>query len=235
MSAATEFDRWRFQKNPKSDWGLSWFISNELCKRFYASHGIVPWVISHEGLGYYGITLNQLPCKSAPKKSEPYGRLKMCGDVENWVTGSPGDHGLNAIRLCRESASREEIVKRAIGHLRFSPRPDDSHFTCRHKRRGSSYVMCYEIAAILALQPTDGVLQIWNHPLHTARVVAELDPQYKMSEYPGSFLFVMKDRQCLLAGDGRLLCGKSEDLWHRYMAGESEDSLAGYIWSVLNA
>lgn len=86
MSAATEFERWRTRSSPESDWGLAWFISNELCKRFYASHGIAPWVINHDGLGYYGISLNQRRCKASPKQVEPYGRLTIGGNVEKWVT-----------------------------------------------------------------------------------------------------------------------------------------------------
>jgi len=43
--------------------GLAWFLAYQFCQRYYVSHGIVPNVIDHDGLGYYGIRLDPLPCK----------------------------------------------------------------------------------------------------------------------------------------------------------------------------
>lgn len=91
MNAFSLFEHWRLVKSPDRSWGLDWFLANEICKRFYASHGIVPWVIDHEGLGYYGIMLNQLQCKVSEKSCRPFGRVTMAGDVENWRTGGPGN------------------------------------------------------------------------------------------------------------------------------------------------
>ena len=50
-------------------------------------------MIAKEGLGYYGIMLTQVGCPVEPASTKPYGRLTMAGDVENWRTGGPGDHG----------------------------------------------------------------------------------------------------------------------------------------------
>jgi hypothetical protein len=43
--------------------GLAWFLAYQFCQRYYVSHDIAPNVIDHDGLGYYGIRLDPLPCK----------------------------------------------------------------------------------------------------------------------------------------------------------------------------
>ena len=42
---------------------MAWFLAYQFCQRYYVSHDIVPNVIDHDGLGYYGIRLDPLPCK----------------------------------------------------------------------------------------------------------------------------------------------------------------------------
>jgi hypothetical protein len=44
----------------------------------------VPHVIQKEGLGYYGIQLDYLPCKVNGNAPEPLGQICMAGDIENW-------------------------------------------------------------------------------------------------------------------------------------------------------
>ena len=61
MSIDTVFESWR--QNKEGDWGLAWFLAYQFCQRYYVSHDIVPNVIDHDGLGYYGIRLDPLPCK----------------------------------------------------------------------------------------------------------------------------------------------------------------------------
>jgi hypothetical protein len=46
----------------KPFWGLTWLLASQICKRFYASHGIVPWSINKEGMGFYGILLSEFSC-----------------------------------------------------------------------------------------------------------------------------------------------------------------------------
>ena len=87
------FYEWRKENRHIKNWGLAWFLANEFCKRFYASHGIIPQVTSHEGLGYYGITLDKTRCAVHRQENEfSLGRFSILGDVENWSTGGPGDH-----------------------------------------------------------------------------------------------------------------------------------------------
>jgi hypothetical protein len=133
MDAVSSFIEWRKNNSADQSWGLAWFLANEMCKRFYASHGIVPWVIGHQGLGYYGIALNQLKCKVHNSRAEPLGRFTMGGDVENCATGSGGDHRLDTIKLCDDGASIDTLITEAINHFRFPPFPEQSHLHCRHK------------------------------------------------------------------------------------------------------
>ncbi|MDP5460059.1 hypothetical protein [Alishewanella sp. SMS8] len=100
MELPSLFEQWRTIKGPKNSWGLSWFLASQLCRRFYASHGIVPWVICHEGMGYYGISLHKLPCKVNGIDNATLGRFSIAGNVENWLTGGPGDHACNLIDQC---------------------------------------------------------------------------------------------------------------------------------------
>jgi hypothetical protein len=227
------FRNWRTIEYSGNDWGLAWYLAYEFCRRFYASHGIVPHVISHEGLGYYGIQLENLQCSVNPASVEPYGRMAMCGDVENWRSGSPGDHGLKAQQMHVEGMETTAIVKAAIRHMDLPAMPTSSHVGCRHKRWGDSYVLCFEIATIIALRNGFEKVSIWNHPEHTKRAIEELDPKNGMKEHPGGFLLRRDEKMVVIAGDGRLLYESGDDLWARYMAGESVGDLAQDVESRL--
>ena len=234
MSASELFSYWRSIKRPKQSWGLAWFLANEFCRRYYVSHGIVPWVIEHEGLGYYGIQLDHVRCKMNKNYNGPYGRMSMGGDVENWRSGSPGDHGLNAMEMCSTNVPTEKIVQRAIAHMGIEPIPSVSHLHCRHKRWGASYILCFEIATIIALRNEPDDLRIWNHPYHTERKILELDPKSGMSEHLGAFLFVRGDKELLLAADGRLLGGSERNLWNSFMNGYGASYLADLLEEDIN-
>jgi hypothetical protein len=227
------FRSWRQIEHAGNDWGLAWYLAYEFCRRFYASHGIVPHVISHEGLGYYGIQLEALQCSVNGSSGEPYGRMAMCGDVENWRSGSPGDHGLQAQQMHVEGMETTAIVKAAIRHMDLSEMPQSSHVACRHKRWGDSYVLCFEIAAMIALRNGFEDVSIWNHPHHTMRAIEELDPKCKMKGHPGAFLLRRDEKMVVIAGDGRMLDGSGDCLWSRYMAGESVGDLARDVESRL--
>lgn len=235
MDAPSLFEHWRHIKNPQHSWWLAWFLSNAICKRFYSSHGIVPWVIDHEGLGYYGITINHLPCPIHSKKPEVIGRFTCNGNAENWRRGHPGDYGCKLTEHCSNGSSAEELLKSAISHFELPAFPEKSHLLCRHKRWGSSYEICFEIATIIALQHESEEIRIWNHPAHTRRQIKELDPKAKMEEHPGAFLFVSGERQVCLLGDGRLLEEPNQDLWVQYMGGTSSAILANQIVRKLDA
>lgn len=224
MDVVTLFESQRTERNGPH-WGLAWFLAWQFCRRFYASHGIVPHVLAHEGLGYYGIQLDTVCCRVNGPIEHTFGRMACAGDVENWRTGSPGDHGLDTERQYDEGVPTDELITQAIRHLDFPTRPATSHLACRHKRWGASYVLMFEIATIIALRARDG-LSIWNHQYHTERHIRTLDPQYAMSEHPGAFFFTADGREVIVAGDGRMLDGSGDNLWEAYMRGASAFALA---------
>ena len=241
MSVTALFKHWRALKRPHRSWGLAWFLSCEMCKRFYASHGIVPWVTSREGMGYYGITLDRLSCpvNGRPQElsGESIGRFTMGGNAENWQTGSPGDHGCNLVDPCAAGASTESLIASAVSHFRIPPFPPQSHLSCRHKRWGASYVLCFEIATLIALRFESNEIEIWNHPYHTRRVIEQRDPDASMKEHPGAFLFRLQSGgpQVCLVGDGRLLDNSRLNLWQEYMNGESATTLSNHVIHKLGA
>jgi hypothetical protein len=233
LNATSLFEHWRHVKGPNQSWGLAWFLANEFCQRFYSSHGIAPHVIEHEGLGYYGIELNQIGCKIGRANEKALGRLTMGGDVENWRRGSPGDHGLPAIEMCSNGISTENIVSDAIRYMEIDPVPAQSHLGCRHQRWGGSYSLAFEISTILALRHDNPDLQIWNHPSMTKNSLDEIDPHSSMKEHPGGFIVRHHEKEVVLTGDGRLLDGSERNLWNDYMKGESANSLAELLWDVI--
>ena len=235
MELSQRFESWRELKDPHNSWGLAWYLAAEFCRRYYASHGLVPWVISHEGLGFYGIAINRLHCTINRQDSKPLGRFTMGGNVENWTTGGPGDNGLKLIDRCMTGSPTSELIQAAISYFELRAFPEKSHMSCRHKRWGSSYVLTFEIAAYLALQFEVEELAIWNNPSHIQHKLKELDAEANMNEHPGGFLFVRNGRELLVAGDGRFLDDSKDNLWQKYMAGQSVSSLSRLIIEKLDA
>jgi hypothetical protein len=231
----TAYETWLSNHKEGHDWGLAWYLANEICLRFYCSHGIVPHVIAHEGLGYYGIQLDPVPCQINGKNTKTLGRLTISGDVENWITGGPGDHGLELVERANRGDPVEPMVQEAIQHLRLPAYPLKSHLNCRHKRWGDSYTLVFQIASLIALRH-DNRIAIWNHPDHTYRMARELDPKIDQKEHLGHFVFsdTKTDQQVILAGDGRLLLPHNEEsLWERYMRGDSAIRLTESIEGLL--
>ncbi len=137
------FEGWRAAGRPYNGWGLAWFLAFQFCRRFYASHGIAPLVIAHEGLGYYGIGLEYVSCR-VNRAEEPLsvlGRLAMEGDVENWRTGA--NHRLKTSELCWKGMPTEKLISLAIDHMRLLVYPSKSHVNCRHKRWGASFELVF--------------------------------------------------------------------------------------------
>jgi len=218
MGLAVAFSNWL--ATHEQGWGLAWYLAAELCDRFYESHGIVPHVATHEGLGYYGIQVDQVQCSVHGREEKTLGRFTMGGNVENWVTGGPGDHGLKLEERVHRGEPVEPMVAEAIKHFRLQPYPATTHLNCRHKRWGASYVLMFRLAAIMALR-YEGRISIWNHPFHTGRFARELDPKHEMKEHLGHFLFEGPNGRVFLAGDGRVLEPAGQrSLWERYMAGK---------------
>lgn len=221
------FETWRALGRQYNEWGLAWFLAFQFCRRFYASHGIVPHVIAHEGLGYYGIQLDYATCRvnQTGESINALGRLTMAGDVENWRRGGPGDHGLKTSELCWEGMPTVNLVSLALEHMELPTYPTETHINCRHKRWGSSYELMFEIATILALRNPEN-FNIWNAPYYAEKFIRELDPMATMQEHPGAFIFTNNANQIVIAGDGRWLDGSGRNCWEDYMRGDSSLSLA---------
>lgn len=230
-SLSHAFEKWRLNNSPKRSNGLAWFLANEICKRFYSSHGIVPWVICREELGYYGIGLHKLPCRVHGMDSrypEAFGRLTAMGNVENWRTGGPGDHGLETIQMCLRGAHFDELLAATIRHLKLHGSPPISHLHCRHKRWGSSYALCFEVATQLAIK-FEGRISVVNHPGNTEHAKFKQDPGHNMKEHPGVILLIANGARIVLRGDGALLDGDDGSIWEEYMAGSSIDGITNRL------
>jgi hypothetical protein len=187
-------------------------------------------VIEHEGLGYYGLRLDRVPCLVNGAREHSIGRITASGDVERWTDGEMSES--RRISLVERAANGEDLfvlLQAAIKHLDLAPLPSSSHYDCRHKRWGDSYTLIFHLAAQLALR-ADRAVTIWNHSFHTARLAREMDADFDLPEHPGHFLISGRKGQVLIAGDGRVLVPTNErSLWRRYMEGESPDQLTAWL------
>ena len=225
MDLRTEYENWRARHD--QGLGLAWYLAAELMQRFYASHGIAAVEFEHEGLGYYGIGLVTEAC-GVHRHRKTLGRFSMHGDVENWQPGGPEEKRLNLSDRARDGEPVEPMVAEAIAHLGLQPKPKVSHRGCRHRRWGSSAVLVFRLAAALALRYNGGV-QIVNAPEFMERIAGDLDPKKGKKEHLGWTLLSGK-RDVILANDGRVLKPDGEEsIWTRYMRGESEDTLLGWL------
>jgi len=227
------FEQWRTCKSDKPDWGLTWFLANEICKRFYASHGIVPSIIKKEGMGYYGILFSESLC-AVHKLPQQLGRLTMTGNTENWLSGSSGDHKYKSEELCKTGTATSALISGAINHLRLSAVPRASHLSCRHKRWGDSYILCFEIAACIALRYDNEYVSILNSPADIQRHLFKYDPKHTIKEHPGGFLFRTSSAEALLIGDGRLVHPYESNMWEAYMLGKTPFELSNKIIELLD-
>jgi hypothetical protein len=222
-----------WQRRYKQGWGLAWYLAAEINDRFYPSHAIRPEVIAHEGLGYYGIAIEQAAC-CVVNEAGTLGRFTAVGNVENWVTGSPGDHGLELIGRAEQGDSPEDLLRDAIRHLHLSISAPAGHYRCRHKRWGASSLLVFRLATLTTALRWNEKVQIWNCPGQVARVAAQVDPKRDMSEHPGHLIITCGGREVLFAGDGRVLKPAGcESVWERYMSGESVVSLLGFVETLL--
>ena len=235
MDTSELFEAWRALGRHRNEWGLAWFLAFQFCRRFYASHGIVPHVINKEGLGYYGIQLDYVPCKvnKIGKLTETLGRMTAAGDVENWRIGGPGDHGLKTSEHYKKDVPTGRLVSLAFAHIGLPTLPSQRHTNCRHKRWGRSYELMFEIATILALRNSEN-LQIWNHSDSTEKLIRELDPKASMDEHPGAFVFESDTNRVVITGAGRLLDESDKNFWEDYMRGNSPFFLATCIEEILS-
>ncbi len=230
------FEEWRSEHD--QGWGLAWFLAAELCERFYRSHGICPQTLCREGLGYYGIGIDALPCRIRRGEGRSLGRLTADGNVENWRTGEQGDHGLNLVDRLRAGESVELMVAEAIRHLALSAMPRTSHLNCRHKRWGDSYVLLFRVAAALALRHGEERVTIWNDSYIAKRRARGLDREGELNEHPGYFSFEPRHgpENVIIRGDGVVLRPEGqESRWELYLSGCLEIELLRRIeaWTSL--
>jgi hypothetical protein len=186
-------------------------------------------VIDHEGLGYYGIGLDHTRCAVHRNEFESLGRVTAAGDVELWKDGGPG--GSSRLGLSERFFRGEDpdlLLQEGIEFLELKPLPRATHLNCRHKRWGESYRLMFTVAARVALRAPKST--IWNHRHHTEMLGKKHDPDHRMKEHPGHFLFRGKGAPVFIAGDGRVLLPEGEEsLWTRHMKGESEDSIVDRV------
>jgi hypothetical protein len=223
MNVSDVFEAWRLKHGSNPNWGLAWFLANEVCQRYYSSHRIVPHVIEKEGLGYYGLQFDPFN-----GYGESIGRMTAHGNVENWRTGRPGDHGLETSEMCAKGLPIKQIVEDAIRHLDVPSVPVATHLNSHHEEREKSYELVFEIATILALRndKRDG-FQIWNHLDSAGRLIKELDPSARAKEHLNSFIFLQRGgKKILITSDARLVGEKEDNFWYRFMNGESAWTLA---------
>jgi len=230
---SSAFYSWRSRH--KDGWGLAWYLAAELCDRFYASHGIIPMTISNEGPGgYYGISLAETKCPMHGSRAHELGRLTMSGDVENWVTGRPGDHGLELAARAFAGEPVEPMVGEAIRHLGLPVFPHKSHVNCRHKRWGESYQLVFRTAALIALR--NDHIAVWNDPGDRNVDAMACAHQSSATEPLGHFLFEAGGRSVVAAGDGCVLKPAGQlSLWASFMQGAGETEIVRKIESWLNA
>jgi hypothetical protein len=188
--------------------------------------------MNHGGLGYYGIELAQLPCRPAGLKDhQTLGRLSIAGNVENWITGTPGDHGCDLAGQCTAGVPPSALVTQAIRHLGLPALPAAAHNQCHHKRRGDSFVLLWEIATILALRNdlcrTEAFLRA--NGLEEGKPFLGLDGPPTTYSKPGHFWFGGDRADVYVTDEGALCDGSGENLWVRFMAGESPADLATWM------
>lgn len=195
-------DAYEYWKRAHGDgWGLAWFLAAELVSRFHASHGLRAVVIHRDGLGYYGIALQHVPCR-VHRQRTALGRLTMSGDVENWITGGPGGHG----RELTARAEREpvaQLVPEAIAHLQLPPVPTASHLGCRHHRWGASAALVFRLTARLALRHDQRVHV--DHDRAATRAARGLEADADQGEHPGYTMLRSGGKRVVLVNDGRVL------------------------------
>jgi hypothetical protein len=216
----------------KHGWGLAWFLAAQICDRFYSSHGIAPRVTEHGGLGYYGITLEYVDCRVNDK--EMLGRFTMAGNVENWRTGGPGDHGLELADKSSAGMRASRMIAQAIRHLEFPVLPEHSHLQCRHKRWGASFQLVFRLAALIALR-WENKVRITSPSAKDPRI-SVLDRKADMPEHPGYMVLESHPNKIILCCDGRVLQPVDQpSLWDRYMGGECIEDLMAWMEDMLQS
>lgn len=212
-STLEAYEMWRKEHN--QGWGLAWLLAASIMERFYVSHGIRATVLKREYMGYYGILLQKTRC-AKHRTHDHLGRLTMSGNVENWTTGGPGDHGLKLTERAFAGEGVSSMLAEAVAHLGLTPLPPTPHSGCHHNRRGASAVLIFRLAAVLALRH-DHHVDV-EHPDEISR-----DKVIPDATNPAGFTQIRANgRRIVLSNEGTVLIPTGRrSLWSRYMDGDS--------------
>lgn len=235
MNIYDEFKHREAKLRAEPSWGLSWFLAFEFMTRFYRSHGLVAYPILK--MGYYGIALKLISCPVNGKQhpvSSAIGRFSMMGNVENWITKSKDQVDLSD--WFSEGKTIESIVNKAIETLRVAPFPPSSHIGCRHNRWGASYLLCFELAAILAIRHGFDKISIWSEYHHLERLLDKNVLKFSKQQHPGGIhirTIGKGHKEIFLRGDGKLIIPEEKNIWREFMSGRCSSQLADDLESTL--
>ncbi len=230
-----------YQRRGREDWGLAWYQAAELADRLYTSHGVQPRSLSHDGLGYYGIGLHQLPCACMGGREKMYGRFTMMGNWQRWnAQGGPGDmqcaceEGLGGISLTISMFDCLEY----FGLDGLSPDTTHLHLTCRHMINGPAFCFLFRLAAMFCMRHGLGSNKgVSNEQWALRRLASEHDPEYREGSEVNYFLFYGR-HQFLLRDDGNILLpgpvGEHYGLWESYLMGFSAESILDSVERAVN-
>ncbi len=124
-------------------------------------------------------------CVKRSQWDDALGRLTIHGNVENWRSGSSGDHGLEATSPVSSGVPTAEIVANALAQMGIASTPGKSQHSCRQYRWGNSYLLRFDTATNLVLQHEDDGLCVANNPSHFSSQIRKTYPQGEMKEHPG--------------------------------------------------
>jgi hypothetical protein len=153
-------DAWRRREGWDAGWGLAWYLASVIIDRFNGPAGVVPVVLAHEGLGYYGIRMQLANCsvhKAVGLASTSLGRLTKAGNVET----PRGLVEFNVSVLFSDLKIGAERV--AIDAFDLMPLCDADHAKCRHAGGAARFALAFRVLAHLALLGGKRVA-LWNDP-----------------------------------------------------------------------
>jgi hypothetical protein len=214
MDFGQAFLRWR--SIYESGWGQAWWLAAEIDERYGDELGLTIYPIIHEGLGFYGIKIDQIDSTDG---SQTVGRLSIGGDVENWMRAGAG---LNALELAQQSTIGQpidEILRAAIGHLHFEDirRPPRTF-------RTATFTLYFRLMAVMALQV--GHTEFSVYPKQTSMEGCD----------PGSWIWVLSANGAsieLLPSGDMDSHGEKTSLMGAYRDGQRLWSLAGMLMKRL--
>jgi hypothetical protein len=209
-------DTWRRRHGAAGGWGLAWYLAAELVERFTASRGLLPLVLVHEGIGYYGIGFQLANCgvhQGLGLARAQLGRLSRAGNVERWLAPQGGfEHATPALW----SGDLPPVERGAIATLGIDSLPLADHRRCAHFRGAPAFAVVFRTLALLALRH-DAAVAILNDP-ETMPFDPAGDPGFDRLGRLGYFRVSAGERSVVVAGDGRVL-GCDLDLWASHQTG----------------